>query len=706
MEVLILANAGSEPILTERLHLEWTRHLRLDARKSYDPLTDKGKGRRQKNDLGTDLLFISSQEHFNAFDRDNKQAPGFIIIVPELNWSEKDFEGYELAKYLLERKYAGQFFNLLFLSVLDRPQLLAATSARYHGLTKTFYHRSLLDGTLDEFFKATYSEIHFTFIRSLILSNEGRLSSIEHELSGIAMNVKQLADEPVAEVAKLGGYKKRLLQELEELSVMEEWMGGSLDGLKSDAERVTDKKTLQNVLRQVQMLIDDLKLQQSNGPDVQPARKKSPYRVLIIEDDQDFRRFFVETFNDLFVSVQPSIEDTDHFDIGHARNLVENGTIYDVLILDLLYKDKLGNWLLFNGLDLYQLARKKNPDACIRIITSLPRDIVAKTSTILLGTSIPIGHIFTKKNGLAALKYIIQDRAAEIAIECAETERARRTLKLFPKEGLFKKPGVPTLMMELVSEGEIKEYADLALHFFDLYKDGKLTKDTQGWNKGELPSPKNLNNPARSYILKRLPTILGYRLIVLYFAVRDPYQAIDSDFFVKNVLPGIAKAKTFQTGAINTKLGFNDADRLSNDDINGYQISFTNLFAHEVNFISEHYRSTVRPGDEQDEEPLLNWLKSILLQNEVYQNWQSLDLDFLPYDENALEEKDDIELADINIPLTVDFLGVFLQRLLEKSTDRHVQKIIDAATGSYEINEDKVKLRPAIAIKVHHLFAV
>jgi CheY-like chemotaxis protein len=703
MELLVLADASSVDELTERIHLEWTAHLKLDTRKSYDPIADKGRNKRQKNEIGNDLVFLSSQDAFTDFLREEKDAPKFILIIPELDWSGKDFEGYELALQLLNDKYPTQYFNLIFLSALDRPELLAAVPPKHRGLVKTFLHRSLLEADLKSLFQSVYTDIHFALIRSLILSNEGRLNNIDHELTGLSRNVELLPEDHSADKTALENHKRRLLRQLDELTVLEDWIGNSLQELRVDVKSIHDKNSMKDLLQQVKGLVKDLQLQKTGQLEDKEQRKKLPYRVLIIEDEPEFRSFSAGVFTELFRQVTPAPAEAQRFDMNKAIELVKKHD-YDVLILDLLYKDRDDNWLLFNGLDLFQLAKKRNPDICIRIITSLPRDIVAKTATALLDYTIPIGQVITKNGGFEALKYIIRDRVTEIDLECMEIERTKRILKFFPKGGVFGWPAVPTWTMELMADEEKFEAVCLqAKHFFELFSEGRLTKDTEGWDAGKTPSSKKKTTIERSHFLKRLPVMMGYRLIALYYAAKHPNHRVDKDFFEKHVMALVANAEKNDDNFFHSKLGFS-RKKGEPKDAEVFPIEFKDLFPHEIDFLSKQLQAGDPVTDEKQSKPLLDWFRDILLENQVYQNWEALDLSFNPYDEEALEDKEDIDASDISTPLTLDLLSTFLQRLADKSRNQHVQKIIEISRVRYNINEKSVKLPPALAIKIANLF--
>lgn len=151
-------------------------------------------------------------------------------------------------------------------------------------------------------------------------------------------------------------------------------------------------------------------------------------------------------------------------DYGLAMNWINNmkeiGSMFDIVILDLLLKDKDEKTLLpFSGIDLLCSIRKDIPFNTVRIITSLPRHEVGsilKEENVV----VPMNQIFTKGNGWPQLEGCLYDRLDEINIECKENETKRRKIQkiCMPNRG------------EFFNHSEVREYAQR------LIKEGKFQK--------------------------------------------------------------------------------------------------------------------------------------------------------------------------------------------------------------------------------------
>jgi hypothetical protein len=431
---------------------------------------------------------------------------------------------------------------------------------------------------------------------------------------------------------------------------------------------------------------------------------------LIIEDDISDRKNLSRIFSTEFQTVFPSTEkEIKEFKISDAQKLIaDSKEQYQIVVLDLLFRDSEGFWLPFNGLDLYKLVRRHNPYASIRIITSLPRDIVAKIAGQLLKKEIRFDQVFTKTHGWAGFEYIIKDRVLEMNNECEEKEKERKMFKPIPTEGVFKWGGVGSWIFELMKErkDEFNIKCQQAKDFFQLYKNGSLTISTNNWNSGKLFKTDYESKITEQFFLQKLPIILTHRLFVIDYALNNDYYSIDGANYVQEVLNKVCNFKTFSKNYLHTYLGFNVKPYRKND-VNGFAIELRNLFPHEYSFISDKKNSKAESEILKIKQPLLfNWFQSILMDNTTYQNWGALNLLFNPYNEETVDAKEDISVSDITIELTTAHLNQLLQSLIDNFSSRQAAKIFDVALAKHDntIGSKPLKISMDLQLRINHLF--
>ena len=116
------------------------------------------------------IRIIGTAEKYRNF-KFNSFIPEIIFIVPELMWQEDGVnEGYHIAYDLILQRYPRVFFQVVFLSVLRRDQILKIVEKRNEEIVKAFFHHDLLDKS--EFLSyISYSKIHFECIKSLVVSD-------------------------------------------------------------------------------------------------------------------------------------------------------------------------------------------------------------------------------------------------------------------------------------------------------------------------------------------------------------------------------------------------------------------------------------------------------------------------------------------------------------------------------------------------------
>lgn len=694
MNTILITNSieNSKNFICTKLQEGWSRATNDDRRKSEYNFLKENKNFR----------IITNKSQFYDFDF-KTFTPEIIFIIPELLWENDGVnEGYSIARELITHNYKDEFIQLAFISVLDKNILSTNADKRNIGFINAFPHISLLDENYPIQF-SYYSEIHYKLIKFLAISDQGRIQKIDHEISPIKSNA-------TSDPAKILNEKDNLLKLLEELSLFQAWTSENINIL---IERVTNEQdviVLKGLVKKTEDIILEIKnaLPENNNHRIE----KSNYNVLIIEDQKQYRQLLYEVFSKHYVTVYPDNQDeilifkynqklkpkSEPFSISNAIEIIKTQCKkYQIIILDLLYKDNDGNWLDFNGLDLYVLVKKCNPTATIRIITSLPREIVAKIIESTIQEKILLNQVFTKRGGDDALRYSVEDRIEEINNECKENAKTKTVLSQFPKTGIFTWTGIPELMYYLLHErkDDYKKYRDAAQVFFNNYLNGKLDKSINGWNKGELSKPAMKSKIVNSYFLEKLPSIMTHRLIVINEALKDESFRVRYEDYI-DIIKKISNISQIDKGYFQTKLGFKGREsKVLEKNESYFQLTLLNLFPEETRFIKEELSKNDRvQGNQVLKEvnvDLLNFFVEILCENLTYDNWDELNLDFYPYlDTESIDNGEVITHDKLSNDLTLNQLEEFLLSLLNNYSKHNVDVIAGFAT---DIGIDSARIK-------------
>jgi len=642
------------------IRLEADEQLKKDKSKSVYVHNEEIKRNKIKQKKEVKLSFLQDNENFKiisnkaTFDTFDFESflPNVIFIVPELMWENDDVnEGYQIARELITHKYKSQFIQLIFISIITRQVLFNKVDISNKGFVETFPHFSLLDdsGTLKFEY---YSEIHFNLIKYLAISEEGRLQKIGHDLIGVKSDIKP--EEKDFNVQN----KTRLLKQVDELRLFQAYTNESINRIFDEVSQTSTNRDLELWVKKVDDIILGIsyKIPKSNKANIN--QQKSSNRVLIIEDENDYREFFYTIFSDYYTEVYPNKEEEYYsfengeenykkFLMSEAKEIVKaQCKNYKIILLDLLYKDKDENgfWLSFNGLDLFKIIRKNNPYAVVRIITSLPRAIVAKVvQMISQETNKPnTDQVFSKKYGKDALKDMIiyEDYLTNINKECEKKDKLRNVHSPYPKKGVFEWPGISNLMEEFLrNQDDVNgdDYQGVINKVNTLFKDyvsGSLSKLTIDWKSGELPKNnrlKELNydeDKIKKYVKDKLISILVHRLVVLNEAIKNNNIIKYSDFIP--ILQNITNRATLTDNYFYTCLGFHGTskDKEVDKNNNTFELELMNLFRHESAFVIQK----IADNNDYDKITLSNdaktLIKAIFDLDAVKNNWRKLNLSF------------------------------------------------------------------------------
>jgi len=472
MKILFITNSikQSRDYILQQIQQAW----------DFEVQNDNRKNKMQYLKESDFFKIIDSKNKFDNFDF--KFIPDVIFILPELMWEQKDVnEGYDLIRGLISQKYKSDLIQIVFLSVLEKKEILKHLDTRNKNFVEAFPHVCLLDHQIQLKFDY-YSEIHYKLIKHLAISDQGRLQKIGHELNSVKANIQKNTKD-----VELN--KKDLQIKLEELMLFQQWTEIEIPALLKKLNEINSNEKLNSFTKNVEDTIDKIGMILPKLDNNIFQKYNENYKIFVIDDEKQYRSHFYDVLSKYYKHVYPNkvdkylagqtLKDFSIYDIEQI--IKKNCKDYQIFLIDLLYKDENG-WLNFNGLDLYILIKKINPHAVIRIITSLPRSIVAKLVEVIMNnTEKPnTDQVFTKKYGFDALKDLIIENIDKMNEECKKNEKSKSVWAPFPKEGVFKWGGVQNFIYQQLFEetNSFNEKVSKAKVLFDLYLNGNLEKNT------------------------------------------------------------------------------------------------------------------------------------------------------------------------------------------------------------------------------------
>ena len=524
-----------------------------------------------------------------------------VFVVPELNW-KGDFSvksGYKYAEELIDTKLKDKdFFNLIFISLFTRDQLLRMVGAEYVELVKAFPHICLLDFGPDKALPLPRSctKVHFDLLKRLVISKSGRLDFLKHQ-------VYHIADRELKDVPQKAG-------DILDILALPSYGGDTEDAvrvissLRVRTGQVKDKEDVIKLVSDIRSYIDIVK-EKIQG---QTAIPKEFFKVLIVEDDDNYRRKLVRFFEKYFYKVTSFGDEAIVRAEDEIRSAAGN---YDVVILDLMYstngEDR--DILPFNGLDLYRILREEeiNKDiaayeqegstvrkAAVRIVTSVPRNDI-------MSFDARAPRIFTKGNGWDQLTACMADRMDELFEECrVNYQRYLMGQPHCPKRGIFTRYG----MMETLNANRDTIFAQ-ALDY------AKLVERDRKMPRFALPSPGE-DNP--QVFLDHLDAIMAHRRLVINYLLDNDGIFNTNGFaeFLRGFLPEKADP-VIDRNYLTTKLGFSATtqpgpdinDRTKNSGGQAYWISLKDS----ANFFEEEFE--LLNAAEEDYPVVVRWIKMV-----------------------------------------------------------------------------------------------
>ena len=729
-DILILTNPKSTYPVLGAISRSWGRYLSSDERRKENTV---GKDRLPRKRRNRSRIARFDGEHFHKLDDtdfevtgqlynknpdfgilaiDQKQAykslfenynlkATYLFIVPELGWNndEGQLEGYELAQELVNMEFARHFLQIEFFSFLNTHELLSFVNSKYRRFVQALPHHNILKlGEYNLSFKP-YSNVHYELIRHLVFPVEASIDYAIHELDGYLRPIR-LSDDSTLKVVK-----KQVTRVFEDLEYLENISEISVNTTRENVLETDSPNEIEKIIDQFKNELQSFALQYKlqNQKETKP---RSNYKVLIVEDENESLRLFSESFSKIFSRVYPSPKEISTYSLSNIyEDIKDIASDYDVFILDLLYKDKNDNWLSFNGLELYQQIKRYNPYAVIRVITALPRDVIARVAEKILDQEIPFSHIFTKTKGKETLRHSIFDRADEIIQECIKKEKEKRFSEKLPDVGFFSQPGVYEYLKELLTyrRDRFNEILTITQNNFGLYDRGELSKDTPGWRNGQLPGPNTFKPPFNPHtLLKVLPNVLTHRLFVLDNL--DEKNRLNIDRFAERI-GGLVNFTNFERPYLTTKLGFNYISINSSNSApsvskNLKMIKLINLFKHEFEFIQEK-------NQENQEDIKLNklhqelsqWISATFSIDEVKRSLSNIEFESAYL--NKLFHEQDGEVSGFSVDSLQEFI-LELSKQLDNEEARTISEYLEE--GYDQLSSNAINTLPPKAQKIINNF--
>ena len=684
-KVFILANKNSSAYLKELTEKCWKNYSGNDGRKSakdtFQLTIFENSDTYSKVELKKAIkVGVNKHETVDKI---------FVLITPELQW-KSDFvdEGYEYALEIINNKliYLSSTIQFRFLSTLSFELLLKNSRPHLRRLIEAFPHYDVdrdEDRISEELF-AEYSPTHYNLIKKLAISDAGYINYVLHEINSVIGSSKPSEEKD-----------RYILNSISGLGYID--TGNNLTAVVESYSL----STRLDVFEKCRELLNDLYIRLDNS-DITKQLTKIPYTVLVVEDDPKYR----ESLNNLLVTYFSSVEifvpaKGKTFTTALRNRLPKDADNYDIIFLDLLYKNENGNWSSESGLDLYKTIKNRNSFCVTPIVTSLPRAAVSSLVKEVDEAGIPYHLLLSKANGEDFLKLDFKEKLPDIIRTCRENEKKKKMFKPFPSDGIFEGLSVPSIMLKLTTEKRttFDEIVNKATKFFNDYKNGSLSIDTMDWNQGKLPSQKKVNNTTEAYLIAILPNILAHRLIVIDNALKSGNNKINIIDYERDVLIKIGNIAKLNKGYLTTKLGFSATKKEKS-----FVIDFKNIFLHEQKYFENNTK-------EKNSESLNNykevkdWFLSILIDLNTYKIWDELNLSYTPYINPSSIDRDGCILsANIQENLTITNLIDFLKALKTHFSIESVSRTLDVAIDNYKINEYNAKIPKDLKPYIYQIF--
>jgi CheY-like chemotaxis protein len=465
-----------------------------------------------------------------------------LLILAELNWRHKklsQFYGYELAKDLIARKSEK---DIAFISFLDRTTLRACTpTARL--LTPIFPHYRLPRDKEIEF--PSFSATKWNIIRHYYLKPDGIVDKLLHDLK--KLNPQSRSEIIIDTLARIQTYASILPKEAVEVASQAQKLFGN------QPEQAFRK------LKFLQDLLENYYKKVVSPP--QATLTKSPYKIMVVEDESDTLAAIEHGLSDFFEVVKC-------YRIGAEalEDLQKNNRSCSALIVDMELLDNDGNWQAVQGYDLIEKAREF-PHLVIYMLTVYSRRALGNIQSTM--SSGKVGYL--AKDPVRGLP--LEKSYSAFSEELQNQIRKNSIYLSGPQNGLWKKG----LLQFYYRTLESQEGADL---WDDVYRcvDEFLAQDER--NEPEIIPRILFHNDTKDFTFYHLKTALTHRLVCL-FRQYNEHELV----FQRGIRKSIGFKKSDPKQYFNTLLGFSAINVNKDEDI--WKIQKQNLFEQEINWLQK-----------------------------------------------------------------------------------------------------------------------
>ncbi len=290
-----------------------------------------------------------------------------VFVLAELHWSEADFEGISIVFDILKKRGDGEddILEILTCSVLERKALYDAVRDKHQLVVKSFPHLHLAESPDFSLLERMYvSARKWRYKRAELLDEREILASWLHSIKYLLPANPDFAEAAASFNKNL--FSLRSLLNTETLAV-----ANRLESLLEKKERFSIAEAEQCV----QSLENALKKLLSERSGIAAADKRQA-RVMIVEDDFEYREKLQELFEPWFTEVIVHKSGTDAL-----TDLKNDPYQYSALVVDLeLLEDGFED--LVQGADLVDYCERSARWIAVRVVTGLSRNSIPKRISV------------------------------------------------------------------------------------------------------------------------------------------------------------------------------------------------------------------------------------------------------------------------------------------------------------------------------------
>lgn len=313
---------------------------------SYEPVVG------ENSSLQVETIY--SQEAWEGFDL-NAYYPNHILVLVELNWNNRNFEGYEIALGILKEWNMDRAPIIQFFSFLSREQLYVLTIGRgvYRVFVKSFKHIGLPEEI--KLPEESYSLVRWNYLKKYTLTESGILDKLHHDIRNYLNNPKRISENIVSLfIRQVEGISDIIGKEVSDYLT-------SPSSLETEPEHILSKLDTLIGKRMVQ-------LSEIYEGETSLYLGRSRYKLLLVEDNMKMLAHLKQMFESYF--------EVSDFSNGQEAltELKIGGLFYHAICIDLELLDETYRFdQEVQGIDILEYTSKNLPHIVRRVITGIGR---------------------------------------------------------------------------------------------------------------------------------------------------------------------------------------------------------------------------------------------------------------------------------------------------------------------------------------------